>query len=184
MHGVQFFLALPMQLADAAPPPLVPALFVGVFAALTALGYVLYFRTVAMAPPAAGVARTPPPEERARAALAAAAPLADIDVRAYYGCIAAAIRSYLSERYAVSPAGMVRNDVEKAMVEAGIVTRAAELAAQLLERCDGVQFAGGVPDPGRRAADLAAAQEIIDLTADRAVRIVPPGSDVQRPTSV
>ena len=158
MHGVHFLLSLPMQLADAAPTPIVPALFVVVFAALTAVGYVLHSRTVGLSPPTPPAAPASPPEERARAALAAAAPLAEIDVRAYYGCIAAAVRSYLGERYGVSPAAMTRTDAEKAMAGAGLDCRPAELAAELLERCDRAQFAGEIPDRGRRSTDLATAQ--------------------------
>ena len=170
---------------DAAPSPLLPVLFVAVFAILTAAGYVLHFRTVGLSPPSPAALRPRSlPEERARAALSAGAPLAEIDVRAYYGCIAAAIRAYLDERFGISSTAMVRSDVEKAMAEADIDGRAAALAAGLLDACDAAQFGGLVPDSARRTADLAAAQEIIELTAAGTAQIAPPRSDASRPTSV
>ena len=163
---------------DAPPSPLLPALFVAVFAILTAAGYLLHFRTLKMQPPT--LLPTVPAEERARAALASAEPLADIDVRAYYGCIGAAIRAYLAERFALSATAMSRNEVETAMASARSDPRAAALAAGLLESCDAAQFAGLVPDHAHRAADLADAREIIELTAASASTTIPADSGAQR----
>jgi hypothetical protein len=174
---------VPASLLYTAPSPIVPALFVAVFAVLTAFGYVLHARTVSLAPPAAPQ-RPLPPEERARAALTAAAPLADIDVRAYYGCIAAAMRAYLAERFAVSAGTMVRSDLETAMALAGVDNTMAGRAAALLGACDAAQFTGAVPDATRRADDLAAARRFIDVTSDDVPLTAPLDADASRPAPV
>ncbi|MBI5285941.1 MAG: hypothetical protein HY874_12705 [Chloroflexi bacterium] len=156
-----------LDIDDGAPSPIAPIAFVGMLAALTAIGYVLQARAVAIAPPAPLAVATPPapPDGRARAALDAAAPLAGTDVRAYYALIAAAVRAYLSERFDFPAYAMTRTEMERGMAAAGIDRWPARLTANLLEQCDAVQFAGFVPAPERRAADLIAAYEIIDLTS-------------------
>lgn len=150
-----------------APSPIAPALFVAMLAALTAIGYVLQARAVAIPPPPPLAVATPParPDERARTALDAAAPLAGTDVREYYARIAGAVRAYLSARFDFPAYAMTRTEMERGMAAAGIDRWSARLTANLLEQCDAVQFAGFVPAPERRAADLTAAHEIIDLTA-------------------
>ena len=157
-------LAAVPPLLDAAPWPLVPALFVAVFAILTAAGYVLHFRTLRIPPPSApNDAR--PPDDRARAALDAAAPLADIDARAYYGCIAAALRPYLAERFRLPDHPLPRAEFEAQATAAGIDTATAQLAAALLERCDAARLGGDPGDADRHSADLAAARDIITRTS-------------------
>lgn len=150
-------------LLDAAPWPIVPALFVAVFAILTAAGYLLHFRTLDIAPPRPADAR--PPDERARAALDAAAPLADIDARAFYGCIAAALRPYLAERFHLPDHPLLRAEFEAQATAAGIDAPTAQLAAALLERCDAARLGGDPGDAARRSADLAAARDIIARTS-------------------
>ncbi len=156
--------AIPAVLLDAAPWPVVPALFVAVFAILTAAGYLLHFRTLTIAP--SPPADTRPPDERARAALDAAAPLADIDARAYYGCIAAALRPYLAERFGLPDHPVPRPEFEARAAAAGIGAQTAQLAATLLERCDAARLGGDPGDAARRAADLAAARDIIARTSE------------------
>ncbi|TAK62947.1 MAG: hypothetical protein EPO22_07045, partial [Dehalococcoidia bacterium] len=114
---------LAVMLLDAAPWPIVPALFVAVFAVLTAAGYLLHLRTLAIAPPPPADAR--PPDERARAALDAAAPLAGIDARAYYGCIAAALRPYLAERFRLPDHPLPRPEFEARAAAVGVSMPAA-----------------------------------------------------------
>lgn len=155
---------LAVMLLDAAPWPIVPALFVAVFAVLTAAGYLLHLRTLAIAPPPPADAR--PPDERARAALDAAAPLAGIDARAYYGCIAAALRPYLAERFRLPDHPLPRPEFEARAAAAGIDTPTAQLAADLLERCDAARLGGDPGNPARRDADLAAAHEVIARTTN------------------
>ena len=151
-------------LLDAAPWPLVPALFVAVFAILTAAGYLLHFRTLRIPPPSAPIdARSS--DERARAALDAAAPLADIDARAYYGCIAAALRAYLAERVRLPEHALPRAETETRIAAAGMDAATAQLAAALLERCDAARLGGDAGDTAHRSADLDAAREIIARTA-------------------
>ena len=151
------------MLLDAAPWPIVPALFVAVFAILTAAGYLLHFRTLHLAPSPPADAR--PPDERARAALEAAAPLSDIDARAYYGCIAAALRPYLAERLRLPDHPLPRAEFEAQAAAASLDPATAQLAAALLERCDAARLGGDPGDEARRAADLAAAREIIERTS-------------------
>jgi hypothetical protein len=160
-----------LDLPDAAPPPIVPALFVAAFAALTALGYVLVARAIAIRPLPLPSARLRPQAERpahetARAELDAlvAERLADSDVAAYYACLAAIVRRYLSERFAFPAYAMTRTEIERAMTSAGIDRWPARLTANLFEQCDAAQFAGFTPARERRTADLTAAREIITLT--------------------
>ncbi len=156
-----------LEIDSAAPAAAVPVLVVAAFAVLTAAGYLLHVQAVRIPPPApvAAPAPPPPPQERALAALDATAPLADADVRAYYARIAATLRAYLSERYAFPAYAMTRTEMERGMEGAGIERWPARLTANLLEQCDAAQFAGFVPAAERRAADLAAAREIVALTA-------------------
>jgi hypothetical protein len=165
-----------LDIDDAAPSPIAPVLFVAMLAVLTAAGYVLQARAVAIPPPPALEAAPPPApsDERARAALDAAAPLAEADVRAYYACIAAAVRAYLGARFDFPAYAMTRTEMERGMAAAGIDRWPARLTANLLEQCDAVQFAGFVPAAERRAADLTAAHEIIDLTSPSEA---PPSTD-------
>lgn len=158
-------------LLDAAPGPIVPVLFVAVFAILTAAGYLLHVRILqASTPPPA---ETRPPDERAGAALDAAAPLADIDARAYYGCIAAALRAYLAERFRLPDHALPRAEFEALAAAAGIDTATAQLVASLLERCDAARLGGDAGDEARRVADLAAAREIIACAAQTAATHLP-----------
>jgi hypothetical protein len=155
--------AVHVPLLDTAPWPIVPALFVAVFALLTASGYWLHLRTLRVTPAATHVARSP--DERARAALDSAAPLADIDARAYYGCIAAALRSYLAGRFRLPHHALPRPEFEARSAGAGIDAETAQLAASLLERCDAARLGGDPGDAARRAADLAAARAIIERSS-------------------
>lgn len=159
------------MLLDAAPWPIVPALFVAVFAILTAAGYLLHLRTLDIAPSPPADAR--PADERARAALDAAAPLADIDARAYYGCIAAALRPYLAERFRLPDHPLPRPEFEARAAAASLDAQTAQLAAALLERCDAARLGGPPGDAQQRAADLAAAREVIASTAANA-GVAPP----------
>ena len=151
-------------LLDAAPWPIVPALFVAVFAVLTAAGYVLHFRTLRIPPPSPPIDARPP-DERARAALDAASPLADIDARAFYGCIAAALRPYLAERFHLPDHSLPRAEFAAQAAAAGVGEPTAQLAAALLERCDAARLGGDPGDAPHRSADLAAARDIIARTS-------------------
>lgn len=159
-----------LDLNEGAPPPFVPALFVGAFAALTAFGYALHRRASAIKPSVTVVVAAPrrrPPHERAIADLdaIAAAGLADgDDPGEYYARIAAVVRAYLSERYTVPAYAMTRTEIERAMTGAGIERWPARLSANLLEQCDAAEFAGFRPAADRRAADLGSAYEIIAIT--------------------
>lgn len=143
-----------------APWAIVPILFVAAFAVLTAAGYVLHLRTLTLAPAPPADAR--PPEERARAALDAAAPLAEIDARAYYGCVAVALRSYLAARFGLPEHALPRGETQPRLAVIG--TETAALAAALLERCDAARLGGDPGDDARREADLCLAREIIART--------------------
>jgi len=160
-----------LDIAEPAPSPVVPVLFVGAFAALTAFGYLLHRRAVAVRPAAVRVQPEPAPAEtpamRARAALDAigAGGLAERDVPEYYARVAAVVRAYLSERFDFAAYAMTRRELQRAMEAHGIDRWPARVAANLLEQCDAAEFAGFVPAPERRAADLDAAYEIIRVTA-------------------
>ena len=160
-----------IDLGDPAPNPVLPVLFVALFAALTAYGYSLVARAINArpAPAPAAPGRTPvlPPEARARAALDALG-AADDDPRAYYAAIAATIRRYLSERFDFAAYAMTRRELERSAEAAGIDRWPARLTANLLEQCDAVQFAGFRPARERTVADLDAAYEIISLTVGSA----------------
>jgi hypothetical protein len=149
-----------------APAAAVPVLVVAAFAALTAVATCCTSRPRASATGAATPAPPPPPQERALAALDDAAPLADADVARHYAHIAATLRAYLSERYAFPAYAMTRTEMERGMEAAGIERWPARLTANLLEQCDAAQFARFVPAAERRSADLAAAREIVALTAE------------------
>jgi len=153
----------------AAPSPVAPVLFVAVFVALTAAGYVLHRRIAATRPPplaAEAPAPAPPADAAARQALDALASsgFATRDPVEYYARIAATVRAYLSERFDFAAYAMTRRELERGATAAGVDRWPARLTANLLEQCDAVQFAGFVPAPERREADLTAAYEIIELT--------------------
>lgn len=172
-----------LDVPQAAPSPAVPALVVAFFAVFTVAGYIMYFRIVAIPPPtpavAAPVAPPAPPHVRARASLdaLAGADFAERDAAEYYARIAGTVRRYLSERFAVAAYAMTRTEIAAGMTAAGIDRWPARLAANLLEQCESVEFAGFRPAPDRRAADLAAAYEIIELTAE------PDAQPIALPTS-
>jgi hypothetical protein len=160
-----------IDLGDPAPSPVIPALFVAVFAALTAFGYVLARKAVATRPlpaPAARVAAAPPPAayEIARDSLDAIATgdLGATDTAEYYARIAATIRTYLSARFDFPAYAMTRRELERSATSSGIDRWPARVIGNLLEQCDAVEFATFRPAPERRAADLTAAYEIIELT--------------------
>lgn len=160
-----------LELEDPAPPAVVPVLFVAALAALTAFGFALMRRAIAIRPILAAVADTalapPPAHETARAALDAIADgdLAATDTAEYYARIAATLRGYLSSRFAFPAYAMTRSEMERGATAAGVERWPARLIANLLEQCDAVEFAAFRPAPERRAADLTAAYEIIELTA-------------------
>jgi oxygen tolerance protein BatD len=159
-----------LNLGEDAPTPLLPAIIVAAFAALTALGYVLFRRAAAIRPvPLLVAAATPPivaPHDAARAELDEidAARLAESDVREFYARIAMVVRQYLSERFAFPAYAMTRREMDREMLRAGIDRWAARVTGNLLEQCDAAEFAKFVPARERRAADLDAAYEIVDIT--------------------
>jgi hypothetical protein len=157
-----------LTIADPAPSPLVPAAYVAIFAALTALGYVLVQRAIGGRPLTAPVEPEPivlTPAERARAALDALAGERG-DLRRYYAGIAATVRRYLSERYGFGAYAMTRRELQRHMSRSGLDRWPARLTGNLLEQSDAVQFAGFEPAPERADADLTAAYEIIELTQE------------------
>jgi hypothetical protein len=160
-----------LDLQDPAPPAVVPVLFVAALAALTAFGFVLMRRAAAIRPMPAPVATANvtllTPHDAARSALdaIAASDLAAADIAEYYARIAATVRAYLSARFAFPAYAMTRSEMERGAAAAGIERWPARLTANLLEQCDAVEFATFRPAPERRAADLTAAYEIIELTA-------------------
>jgi hypothetical protein len=156
-----------LEIADPAPSPLVPAIYVAMFAALTALGYVLVSRAIDARPQTATPEPAPiplTPAERARAALDALSGGARGDLSHYYAAIAATVRRYLSERYGFPAYAMTRRELQRHMSRSGLDRWPARLTGNLLEQCDAVQFAGFAPAPERTEADLTAAYEIIELT--------------------
>ena len=160
-----------IDLGDPAPSPIVPVLFVAAFAALTAFGYVLVRRAAAIVPmpaPAAPVFAAIPPSAHdiARTALdaIAAADLGAADAPEYYARIAATVRTYLSTRFEFPAYAMTRRELERNATSSGIDRWPARVIGNLLEQCDAVEFATFRPAPERRAADLTAAYEIIELT--------------------
>ncbi len=169
-----------IELGDPAPNPVVPMLFVAVFAALTAFGYSLVARAINSRPvrvPAQARADVPlAADARARAVLDGLGAPGD-DPRAYYAAIAATIRRYLSDCYGFAAYAMTRRELERSATAAGVPRWPARLTANLLEQCDAVQFAGFRPASERARADLDAAYEIIDLTtaAERAEDNEPTG---------
>jgi hypothetical protein len=159
-----------LEIPQPAPPSAVPAAVVAAMAGLTAFGYWLVRRTVMLRPPSAApapAAPSTPPEDVARGELAAiaAAGLAERDPAQYYARVAAAVRRYLSDRFAFPAYAMTRREMERGMRRAGIDRWPARLTANLLEQCDAVQFAMFRPAMERREQDLAAAYEIVRLTS-------------------
>jgi hypothetical protein len=157
-----------LEIDEEAPSPLSPALIVALFAALTAFGYALVRRAIAERPRSAAAVASATPltaHDRAHASLDA---LAQDDVQAYYAGLAATVRRYLSERFAFGAFAMTRTEMERGMAGAGIDRWPARLTANLLEQCDAVVFAGFRPPRERIEADLTAAYEIVELTADDA----------------
>ncbi len=160
-----------LDLEDPAPAPVVPALFVALFAGLTAFGYFLVRRAIAIGPlPIDAPAAVSPPPSAHEAALGAldaitAEDVAGKDVAEYYARIAATVRGYLSARFAFPAYAMTRSELERGMAGAGIERWPARLIANLLEQCNAVEFAAFRPAPERRTADLTAAYEIVELTA-------------------
>jgi hypothetical protein len=157
-----------LEIEGSEAPAGTPVVFVAIFAALTALGYVLFRRAAAIAPPAprAGVAAAPPTAaEVARRDLdeIAASGLADQNVAEYYARIAAVTRQYLSARFAFPAYAMTRRELGGGANTGGLRRWPARLTANLLEQCDAAEYAGFAPAAERREADLLAAYEIIEL---------------------
>ncbi len=160
-----------LDIPQPAPPAVVPALFVAMFAALTAFGYILHQRIARVRPipvDVAPAAPEPTPAEIARQRLDAIAAegLASTDIGEYYARIAAVLRGYLSERFAFPAYAMTRRELERETARAGIDRWPARLAANVLEQCDAAEFASFRPAPERREADLTATYEIIALTTE------------------
>jgi hypothetical protein len=159
-----------IDIADPAPTPLLPALFVGGFAAMTALGLWLMRRAASMRPVAAEDGVTiagPSAHDVARAELDAIAADDTADEAETYARIAATVRAYLSARFAFPAYAMTRSELERAADGAGIDRWPARLMGNLLEQCDAVQFAAFHPAVERRTADLTAAYEIVELTTEQ-----------------
>jgi hypothetical protein len=157
-----------LDIADPAPSPFVPIAYVALFAALTALGYVLVSRAIGARPAAREaapeIAMTPAEAARASLDALAAADATRRDLPWYYASIAATVRRYLSERYGFPAYAMTRTELQRHMTREELGRWPARLTANLLEGCDSVQFAGFAPAPERAEADLTAAYEIIELT--------------------
>jgi hypothetical protein len=159
-----------LDLAQPAPPPYVPATFVLMLAGLTAFGYWLIRRTIAVQPeplrPVPAPAPPPTAADVARQQLDAvsASGLAQSDPAEYYTRIAAITRSYLSARFGFAAYAMTRREMEREMRRTGIDRWPSRVTANLLEQCDAVEFALFEPAAERRAHDLSAAYEIVDLT--------------------
>lgn len=163
-----------IDLTDPPPPPFVPVLFVASMVALMAFGFVLMRRAAAIRPLTVGaieIVHEPSAHDIARASLDAIATgdLAATDVAEYYARIAATVRVYLSTRFAFPAYAMTRSELERGASAAGIDRWPARLIANLLEQCDAVEFAAFRPAPERRAADLTAAYETVELTAAEVV---------------
>ena len=157
-----------LDIPTGAPPPIVPALYVGIFAALTAFAYVLIRRAAdarPVPPPVVEPPRGPHDVARARLDELAAAGIAATNPDLYYATIAATVRRYLSDRFGFPAYAMTRRELQRDMTRAGIDRWPARVTSNLLEQCDAVEFAGFRPPAERAAADLTAAYEIIDLTA-------------------
>jgi hypothetical protein len=154
-----------LEIADEAPSPLLPALYVALFAALTVFGYFLVARAIGgpRVAPAPVIEPEAPltPAERARVSLDA---LSRDDLREYYAALASIVRRYLSERYGFAAYAMTRTELQRHMTREELGRWPARLVANLLEQCDAVQFAGFAPAAERAEADLTAAYEIIELT--------------------
>jgi hypothetical protein len=176
-----------LEIPESPPPPYVPTAFVAIFALLTVFGYVLMRRAIAERPPAPApghVAPAPPAHARARAALDALAAqrIAARDAPEHYFRLAAIVRGYLSERFSFPAYAMTRSEIEDAMTNRGIDRWPARLAADLLAKCDSVEFAGFRPAPERVDADLTGAYEIIELTREPDAAPTPPGAEgIPRP---
>ncbi|MFI5179555.1 MAG: hypothetical protein ACHQO8_13375 [Vicinamibacterales bacterium] len=69
---------------------------------------------------------------------------------------------------------MTRSELERNAAGAHIERWPARLIANLLEQCDAAEFAAFRPALERRAADLTAAYEIVELTADTDVGAAEP----------
>jgi hypothetical protein len=165
------------DIADDAPSPLVPGLYVALFAALTTFGYVLVSRAIGArpsAPPVAPPEITLTPSQRARAALdtLTTSRTAERDLPQHYATIAATIRRYLSERYGFAAYAMTRTELQRHMTREELGRWPARLVANVLEQCDAVQFAGFAPARERAEADLTAAYEVIELTQDEGEAVV------------
>lgn len=157
-----------LDIASAAPSPIVPALFVAIFATLTVFAYVLVARAIDARPAAAVHVPLPiAPHDAARTQLdaLAASDVATSDPAAYYATMAAIVRQYLSARFGFAAYAMTRRELERDMAGAGIDRWPARVTANLLEQCDAVEFAAFRPPPARVDADLTAAYEIVELTA-------------------
>ncbi|MHB8375593.1 MAG: hypothetical protein ACYDEB_01365 [Dehalococcoidia bacterium] len=155
-----------MTVILSAPSPIVPALFVALFAVGTLWAYDIARRAMATRPRSAahsvgGAVRAAADE--ARASLAALS--SDEEPEAVYTRLAVIMRAYLDARFGLRTQSMPGAEIERAIARAGGGRAAARLAAHLLERCAHVQAAAIRPEPERIAADLRSAREVIDLFA-------------------
>ncbi|HEY7802534.1 MAG TPA: hypothetical protein VIE40_07650 [Dehalococcoidia bacterium] len=146
-----------------APVPIVPALFVALFAIGTAAGFVITQRALTVTKRAhADTDHASAAADEARAALSVP-PAAD--ARATYAHIDAVLRRYLDTRFGLATASLPGPEIERALTRAGVTRPAARLTSHLLERCARMSDATTLASPGRVEADLQSAREIVDLTA-------------------
>ena len=159
-----------LAIPQPAPPPFVPAAIVVMMGVLTAWGYWLMRRAIALRPAVLAPALVAPPISPARVAREALDAinregLARSDAAAYYAGIAGTVRQYLSRRFGFPAFALTRREMAREMDRAGIDRWPTRLTENLLEQSAAAEFAQFEPAMERRAQDLAAAYEIIDLTS-------------------
>lgn len=137
------------------------------FLLLSGLGlgvFLLMRRALAIRPPTF----EPAPESPERSALERLDALRQVtgeDIDALYGSLAGIVRQYLERRFGVPATALTPSETGRALVGAAADPWPARLAEHLLRQCDGVRFARYRPAPARVQQDLAAAYEIVALTA-------------------
>lgn len=147
------------------------ALLMAGFGSLTLLTMALA-RIPTLRRPAPLVASVGPAEEQADeaarrelSAIARAGLLDRGELTEYYRRIAACLRTYLTQRFAISAVAMTPQELQERLGALDVHQLPVRLAVNVLEQCQAVQFAGYEPARERAETVLSSAAEVVTLTS-------------------
>ena len=144
---------------------LVPAVYAGSVLAMLLVALLVFLAGRWLANHRHPVVSGEAPAPRPLADLGSAESQIDLDPVGAYRVLAATVRHVIAERYDVPAASLTAREIQGRMESKGIDRWQARLVAGLLQECEAVVYAGYVPAPERRRADISMAREIIEGAA-------------------